>query len=366
MSKKNKKRKSFQKKKISHSNSYTPKIVLSRWIQRLIKKIHKHPLRKEKEWSAYMRLLPIEGWYKCVDIAFPEQINSKWHTKITEDWKSEFIDYIVQYYPEQMNQWFCWLHSHNSMYAAWSWEDHQTRNDFRLQSDAFLSIVTSSTWWNQGIWWIYYTGNFDIYSPMRLEFEVDISAELPPENYREESEAIFKEYEALVLERKSEIDAEIENINNEPEDINTEEQQEYVRMLLNAPEWTSFSWLEWSKRFREEKIKDLEQLKSDMEERATEKALEMVEELYNTVEMWDETFSMQDKIEELKDAETKKDDTIYTRQNWAWCYKLGKFVKKWTEYSYEDKQRENAAKFYNQLDDDEPETQAQVAMNRWA
>lgn len=160
---------------------YKAKIQLSWYIHELIKRIHAHPTWKHKERSGYMRMIPVEEWYKAIDITFPEQVNSAAHTEITEAGKDKFLVDVLTNTPEQAWEWFCWIHSHNTMQAFWSGEDKNTRDDFALQSDWFLSIVTATGWGNHKHDNVYYNGTFDVFKPLRVEVDCEISVESLPD-----------------------------------------------------------------------------------------------------------------------------------------------------------------------------------------
>lgn len=317
------------------NQTYKPKLVFSRWVNRLIEKIHKHNTRKWKEWSAYMRLLPIEGWYKCVDLSFPKQTNIVAHTEITEKWKSEFISMIVEEYPEQMNEWFWWLHSHHWMQPNRSWEDNATRDSFWLQSDAWLSVVTSHKSWPNKCWDVYYRWTFDIYNPIRIEFDVDISVEDIPEEYETQQDSILSDYEEKLAENMKHIDEKIEEIKNKPYSIESEEQEAHIRMLLNAPDDVSFGWMSWSQRHKKIMIDKLEWARWAIEDSLWRKAEEALEAIMDIVDTEDSVFDLKSYIDDLSEAE-KEEKKIY--QFWSqptlWWDWRPKYKRKYINWRY--------------------------------
>lgn len=73
--------------KKSKPSKARPTVVIDTVIHSTIKAIHEHAKRKNKEWSCYCRMIKKEGEYHLIDMKFPEQTNSKAHTKITEKGK---------------------------------------------------------------------------------------------------------------------------------------------------------------------------------------------------------------------------------------------------------------------------------------
>lgn len=297
----------------------------------MVEKIHADPRRAEKERSAYMRMEPIEWWYKCIDIAFPEQVNVKAHTNITKAGKSAFINDIVTDHPEQINQWFCRLHSHNSMAAQRSGEDQQTRDDFSLQSDGFLSIVTSHKSGNSKCGNIFYTGTFDIYQPIRLEFQCDVVAEEVPEEYKKMMDSIVNEQQKLLAVDIAGIDRDIQTINEAPDSVDKKDQEDHIRMLLNAPTTTSFIWVEGTGRYKANKIDKLNRLKNFVVEQHNKTARVALSNALDVIERDDDVIDLNDYIDDLDTAEeTKK--VVHKSINWTW----NRITREWEQEVEED------------------------------
>lgn len=172
-------------------SSFKPRLIISYEMHELIKKIHTDDTWKNKERSALAKVSPWVGeqeWcFVLSDMIFPEQRNSGGNTQFTAEWYSKMYDTVLDKDPANTQDWCCWLHSHNQMQVFRSAQDYETKSSFnrrvvdgewKWMIDRFFSIVTSTGWWSDyhqdGV---YYRGSIDIYSPVRLEFDLEIGIE---------------------------------------------------------------------------------------------------------------------------------------------------------------------------------------------
>lgn len=194
------------------------KLYISYNLNELIKAIHRDSRWKGKEWSWLVKVERVWTDYRMTDIFFPKQKNQAAHTEFSWDPVNELIEYLWDKI-EDIGKYAIRLHSHQSMSAFWSWEDHRTRKWFKdWWCDEFVSVVTSQTSWSNKIDWIYYHATLDIFNPVDMAVDLKMELWLPwvteleevqSEDYikyLEEEQERIEEFKASEVQRKQQIE----------------------------------------------------------------------------------------------------------------------------------------------------------------